>query len=162
MNIMKLVKLVYLLDRLALERVGVPVAGGMCFSMRNGPVNSALLDLINAGSLWGEKNDDWERYISDRSGHEVKLRKKPKIQNLSPFEVRLVEEIYKAHGHRDQWSLVKWCYKHCKEWTPLEEGRVIIPLDDIGEAVGKTAKQRRRLKDRVSADAQLNRLFATA
>lgn len=162
MNIMKLVKLVYLLDRLALERVGVPVAGGMCFSMRNGPVNSALLDLINAGSLWGEKNDDWERYISDRSGHEVKLRKKPKIQNLSPFEVRLVEEIYKAHGHRDQWSLVKWCHKHCKEWTPLEEGRVIIPLDDIGEAVGKTAKQRRRLKDRVSADAQLNRLFATA
>ncbi len=66
MNILKLVKLVYLLDRLAVERVGVPVAGGTCFSMRNGPVNSALLDLINAGSLGDEKDDEWERYITDR------------------------------------------------------------------------------------------------
>jgi len=162
MNILKLVKLVYLLDRLALERVGVPVAGGTCFSMQNGPVNSALLDLINAGSLWGEKDDEWERHISDRSGHEVKLRRKSKVQHLSPFEVRLVDEIYKTHGHRDQWALVKWCHKHCKEWTPLEEGRALIRLEDIGRAVGKTEKQRQRLKERASADAQLDRIFATA
>jgi len=24
------------------------------------------------------------------------------VQHLSPFEVRLVDEIYKMHGHRDQ------------------------------------------------------------
>jgi hypothetical protein len=162
MNILKLVKLVYLLDRLALERVGVPVAGGTCFSMQNGPVNSALLDLINAGSLWGEKDDKWERYISDRSGHEVKLRRKPKVQHLSPFELELVDEIYKIHGHRDQWALVKWCHKHCKEWTPLDEGRALIRLEDIGRAVGKTEKQRQRLKERADADAQLDRIFAAA
>jgi Protein of unknown function (DUF4065) len=162
MNVLKLVKLVYLLDRLAIERVGVPVAGGTCFSMRNGPVNSALLDLINAGCLWGEKDDEWERHISDRRGHEVKLRRKPRVRHLSPFEVRLVDEIYKAHGHRDQWALVKWCHKHCKEWMPLDEGRTLIRLEEIGRAVGKTEKQRLRLKERAQADAQLERLFATA
>ena len=54
MNIMKLVKLMYLLDRLSLDRRGVPVAGGDCLSMRNGPVTSELLDLINAGRLFGD------------------------------------------------------------------------------------------------------------
>ncbi|MCX6925812.1 MAG: Panacea domain-containing protein, partial [Verrucomicrobia bacterium] len=54
MNIMKLVKLMYLLDRLSLDRRGVPVAGGDYLSMRNGPVTSELLDLINAGRLFGE------------------------------------------------------------------------------------------------------------
>ena len=45
MNIMKLVKLMYLLDRLSLDRRGVPVAGGDYLSMRNGPVTSELLGL---------------------------------------------------------------------------------------------------------------------
>jgi hypothetical protein len=162
MNVLKLVKLIYLLDRLAIERIGVPVAGGTCFSMRNGPVNSALLDLINAGCLWDEKDDEWARHISDRSGHEVKLRRKPKVRHLSPFEIRLVDEIYETHGHRDQWALAKWCHKHCKEWTPLDEGRVLIRLEEIGLAVGKTETQRRRLKERADADAQLDRLFANA
>ena len=162
MNILKLVKLVYLLDRLAIERAGVPVVGGTCFSMRNGPVNSALLDLINAGSLWGEKGDEWERHIGDRRGHEVMLRRKAKARHLSPFEVRLVDEIYKTHGHRDQWALARWCHKHCQEWTPLDEGRAVIRLEDIGRAVGQTEKQRQRLQDRAHADTELDRVFATA
>ena len=54
MNIMKLIKLVYLLDRLSLERRGLPVLGGDYFSMKNGPVISEMLDLINAGGLDGE------------------------------------------------------------------------------------------------------------
>ena len=73
MNIMKLVKLVYLLDRLSIQRRGLPVVGGAYFSMRNGPVTSEMLDLVNAGSLWGVAQCDWERFISDRQNHEVSL-----------------------------------------------------------------------------------------
>ncbi len=160
MNILKLVKLVYLLDRLAIERIGVPVVGGTCFSMRNGPVNSALLDLINAGTLWGEKDDEWENHISDRSGHEVTIRKARKAEHLSPFEERLVDEIYQTHGHRDQWALVEWCHEHCKEWTPLDEGRALIRLEEIGHAVGNTEKQQQQLLERAQADAELDRVFA--
>jgi uncharacterized phage-associated protein len=52
-QIMKLAKLVYLLDRLSLQRRGLAVGGGDCLSMKNGPVTSELLDLINAGTLDG-------------------------------------------------------------------------------------------------------------
>ena len=72
-NILKLVKLVYLLDRLSIQRRGVPVVGGAYVSMRNGPVTSELLDLINAGSLWGSPTGDWEKLISDRQNQEVSL-----------------------------------------------------------------------------------------
>ena len=53
-NVMKLIKLIYILDRLSIQRRGVPVVGGVYFSMRNGPVTSELLDLVNAGELAGE------------------------------------------------------------------------------------------------------------
>ena len=73
MNIMKLVKLMYLLDRLSLDRRGVPVAGGDYLSMRNGPVTSELLDLINAGRLFGEPDQRWEQCVTDRRDHDIKL-----------------------------------------------------------------------------------------
>ena len=51
---MKLVKLVYLLDRLSIEKRNIPVVGGDYLSMRNGPATSEVLDLINAGKLADE------------------------------------------------------------------------------------------------------------
>ncbi|MSU62857.1 MAG: DUF4065 domain-containing protein, partial [Pedosphaera sp.] len=45
-NTMKLVKLIYLLDRLSLDRRGIPVVGGDYLSMRNGPVVSEVLAAI--------------------------------------------------------------------------------------------------------------------
>src|SRR5947209_9878887 len=73
MNIMKLVKLMYLLERLSLDQRGLPVTGGDYLSMRNGPVTSEILDLINAGRLMGETDQRWEQCVSDRKDHDVKL-----------------------------------------------------------------------------------------
>jgi hypothetical protein len=49
-NVMKLMNLCYLLDRLLLDRRGIPVVGGDYLSMRNGPVTSELLDDIFAAA----------------------------------------------------------------------------------------------------------------
>ena len=70
MNTMKLVKLMYLLDRLSLDRRGVRVAGGDYLSTRNGPVTSELLDLINAGRLFGEPDQRREQSVSNRRDHD--------------------------------------------------------------------------------------------
>src|SRR5690242_9243348 len=91
-NILKLVKLVYLLDRESIARRGVPVVGGVYLSMRNGPVTSEILDLINSGSLWNCETN-WERFISDRQGHNVELSKDPGTEHLSEFELALIDEL---------------------------------------------------------------------
>jgi len=72
LNVMKLVKLLYLLDRLSIARRGIPVVGGVYYSMRNGPVTSEVLDLVNAGCLWGEAECHWK--TSSPTGRITKWR----------------------------------------------------------------------------------------
>ena len=113
MNIMKLAKLMYLLDRLSLDRRGVPVAGGDYLSMRNGPVTSELLDLINAGRLFGEPDQRWEQCVTDWGDHDITLEQVPARDHLSDVEAALLDEIWREHGTKDLWQLVDWCHAHC-------------------------------------------------
>lgn len=139
-NIMKLVKLVYLLDRLSLQRRGVPVLGGDYLSMKNGPVTSEFLDLINSGNLAGSESD-WEDFISDRTDHKVALKMPPTEDRLSESELLLLNEISTQHGAHDTFALVEWCHRHCPEWRPVTQGRREILVEDILEAIGKPPAQ---------------------
>ena len=141
-NVMKLVKLICLLDRESIGKRGVPVIGGIYLSMKNGPVTSEVLDLINSGSLW-HCETTWETFISDRANHLVQLENDPGTDHLSEFELQLVQDIYKQFGFRDQWSLRDWCHQHCGEWTPLAEGRERISLARLAEEVGRDPKKSR-------------------
>src|SRR5271156_3433767 len=134
-NILKLVKLVYLLDRESIARRGMPVVGGVYLSMRNGPVTSELLDLINAGRIWNCETN-WELFISDRQNHEVELVRDPGSDHLSTFEMQLIEELWHLHEHEDQWALVDWCHANCGEWLPLDKGREQISLAQLADEVG--------------------------
>jgi uncharacterized phage-associated protein len=139
-NILKLVKLVYLLDRESIARRGVPVVGGVYLSMRNGPVTSEILDLVNAGRLWN-CDTNWEYYISDRQNHEIELVRDPGSEHLSVFEMQLIEELWHLHEHEDQWALADWCHANCGEWLPLDKGREHISLAHLAEEVGCEAEE---------------------
>lgn len=161
-NIMKLVKLIYLLDRMSLDRRGIPVVGGDYLSMRNGPVTSEVLDLINAGRLEGELDPRWERSISDRVNHEIKLEQKPERQHLSDAELELIEVLWQEHGRRDQWQLVEWCHTHCGEWTPLARGCAPIAVERIAQALGKPPEIVQKLAREAAELNRLDEIFAAA
>jgi uncharacterized phage-associated protein len=152
-NIMKLVKLIYLLDRLSLSRRGIPVVGGAYFSMPNGPITSELLDLVNSGGLWGVKECHWDEFISDRENHEIKLIKEPSRDHVSDSEMDLIDAIYQEHGDKDQWQLRDWCHERCEEWTPLEQGRDRISIEKLARALGKSDQQIERWNEEA---AELN------
>jgi len=162
LNIMKLVKLMYLLDRLSLDRRGMPVVGGDYLSMRNGPVISEALDLINAGRLADELDTRWGECISDRVNHEVHLEKEPERLHVSDAELDLVDEIWASHGGKDQWELRDWCHLHCDEWTPLNRGSAPIAVERIGQVLGKTLKQIEKLKSEAAELNLLDEIFSAA
>lgn len=162
MNVMKLVKLVYLLDRLSLDRRSIPVVGGDYLSMRNGPVTSELLDLINAGRLVGENDTRWECCVSDRQNHDVQLEQMPEREHLADAEVALLEEVWTEHGAKDQWELVEWCHGHCAEWTPVTRGCAPIAVERIGMALAKSPEQIRRLTQESVELNRLDEIFAPA
>jgi len=161
-NIMKLLNLCYLLDRMSLDQRGIPVVGGDYLSMRNGPVTSELLDLINAGRLEGEPNACWEHSISDRVNHEIKLEQKPERQQVSESELELIEAVWQEHGQRDQWQLVEWCHAHCGEWTPQARGCAPIAVERIAQALGKAPEIVRKLTREAAELNQLDEIFAAA
>ena len=162
LNIMKLVKLVYLLDRLSLDRRGIPVVGGDYLSMRNGPVTSEVLDLVNSGRLADEADARWDECISDRVNHEVHLEKEPERLHVSDAELALVDEIWAAHGGKDQWQLRDWCHLHCGEWAPLNRGCAPIAVERIGQVLGKTPEQVAKLAREAAELNQLDEIFSAA
>src|SRR5688500_6404126 len=70
--VIKLVKLMYLAERLSLFRYGEPITGDKLVSMPNGPVLSRTYDHIN-GALPSVEGG-WETWITDRAGHVLGLR----------------------------------------------------------------------------------------
>src|SRR5690348_2087883 len=69
-NVLKLVKLIYLADRLALETFEYPILEDKFVSMDHGPVNSITLNYVNGMS---DDRDEWAEFISDRTGHLIAL-----------------------------------------------------------------------------------------
>jgi uncharacterized phage-associated protein len=162
LNVMKLVKLVYLLDRLSVARRGIPVVGGVYYSMRNGPVTSELLDIINAGKLADDADQSWEQAISDRNGHEVTLLQAVRTDCISESEIQLIREIYTEHGAKDQWAIRDFCHQNCGEWTPMQAGRERIQIEDIAANLGKTEAEIRRISDEARESNLLTSAFSAS
>jgi hypothetical protein len=131
-------------------------------SMRKGPVTSELLDLINAGRLFGEADQRWEQCVSDRRDHDVKLEQIPVREHLSDAEATLLDEIWREHGGKDQRQLVDWCHAHCKEWTAVTNECAPIAVEQIGMALGKSPQQIQRLRQGPAELNQLDEIFARA
>ncbi|MBI2926214.1 MAG: SocA family protein [Verrucomicrobia bacterium] len=137
MSAMKLVRLFYLLDRRSLLRRGLPVVGGDYFSMKNGPVTSEVLDLIQAGTLDGFEID-WAKHITDRANYEVSLKTDPGLDCLSESELTMIGETYAQHGGQSPQELAEWFHRNCSEWRPTTRGRHEIRAEDILEAGGRS------------------------
>lgn len=131
MNYMKLIKLLYLADREALLRWSRPITGDTYFAMKNGPVLSNVLNIINYGE---DPEDDsyWYKYITKPSDYMVELTESvPEQDKLSKREIALIDEIFDKFNEFDQWDLVKICHDILPEWKDPGNSREAIQIDDI-------------------------------
>ncbi len=134
LNVLKLVKLVYLADRLALVTGGRPITFDQFFSLPKGPVVSSTLNLINDEPDPNEPRY-WHRFISERMQYEIALRADPGAADLSRFEEQIIEQIYGQYGQLDQWALVKLTHK-LPEWSDPGLSSIPIHIHEILEAEG--------------------------
>jgi uncharacterized phage-associated protein len=92
MDVMSLIKILYLSDRKSLVRRGRPITGDRMVSMPHGPVLSRIYDQIKLGSE-GEQGQDWSEYLSERQGNTVALKQPdPPVDELSEFERDILRE----------------------------------------------------------------------
>lgn len=125
-NLMALLKLLYLADRTALVETGYTITGDHMVSMPHGPVLSCIYD----SAKWGKTEDDpWYEYISERTNHEVSLTgTAPELDELSEYEIEVLKKVYDGYGHLNQWELRDLTHR-LPEWQ--DPNGSSLPIDPI-------------------------------
>ncbi|UXS39880.1 SocA family protein [Agrobacterium tumefaciens] len=140
LNVLKAVKLVYLVDRESVKRYGFPVLDETRVSMPHGPVNSATYSHINGEYELEECG--WAEFLEDRAGHNIALANKEinvdNLDELSEADLGCVDAVWAEFGKMDQWQLRDWTHdpRNVPEWEDPNGGSTIIPLQRILNAVG--------------------------
>lgn len=135
---MKLIKLLYIIDRKALAIWGETVTSDTFFSLKHGPIVSQIYDYISSQTD-PDDPDYWNEHIQNRKIHSysVKLTKDPGYDELSEREIILAKEVDRKFKDYDQWELRDYCHDNFQEWKDPGNLRLPIQVEDILKALGK-------------------------
>ena len=100
----KLMKLVYLADKLHFLSCGYPITGDRQWALPHGPVPSETLDLLNA-NIWPDPEAAYKfLHVNDAT---VTLKQDPGTSLLSSEELATLDEILVRYGDACPWALVE-------------------------------------------------------
>ena len=156
MYYLKLVKLLYLIDREALLRWGRPVTFDNLVSMDQGTVTSTTLNLIR------EKVDPadfayWYEHIHTLSHQrKVKLIENSNYDELSEAEKDLIVEIDNKFKKYSRWQLRDYTHK-LPEWQDPKGTSVPISLFDIFGGEGRNNKEAEEIINDLQSLSYLDR-----
>lgn len=161
MSILKLTKLLYLADRAALDRYGVPMTGDKYVSMPHGPVLSTTYDLLT-GTIESHSKG-WEYWVSDREDHEVLLNhpiEPGALDELSPADIEVLTQVWDKFGGMKRWALRDYTHAHCPEWRDPQGSSIPIHVSDILRALGKSEEEAHALEEELSENEYADRVFS--
>lgn len=126
MSHMKLMKLLYLADRESMARYDVPMSDDAPCNMKNGPILSATLNLMNGTT----HHEAWSSWVSPIQNNEVRAQKQirdwDELDELSRADLAVLETVFLAHGHKERWEVVKYTHD-LPEWE--HPGRSSVAID---------------------------------
>lgn len=121
----KLMKLLYLADRLSMERYDVPMSDDSQCNMKNGPILSMTLNLMKGI----RQSDAWSALISPIKHNEVALQRDfawDELDELSKADLAILDEVFAKFGHMTRWELVDYVHT-LPEWE--NPGNSSKPVD---------------------------------
>jgi uncharacterized phage-associated protein len=137
-DVLKVIKLVYLADRESIKRFGFPILDEPRFSMPHGPVNS-----VTYSHIQGEYDLEacgWSQYLSDRENHQVSVQKDApaNYDELSDADAECLDEVWEKFGHMNKWQLRDWTHSpsNIPEWENPNGSSSPIPIERIMLALG--------------------------
>lgn len=136
-NVLKLVKLIYIADRKNMEKYDFPISGDALVSMDHGPVNSITLNYINGTN---EDREAWEHFVSDRAGHDVGLARAVSdedLDELSRAELATLREVWAEFGGMGKYEIRDWTHANCPEWENPNGSSAPIPYERVFKFLGK-------------------------
>ena len=142
MNLLKLIKELYLADRLSIDEREESISGDIFYSMRNGPVLSTALDMLTSDlEIYSEylaaedAENDTEKYYKD-----IILLKSPGQDYLSKNDKKYLEHIFNKYKTFTAFDVVEDTHI-LPEWHPIKSGRRQILPAEILRALGRTEQE---------------------
>lgn len=134
-NVLKLVKLVYLCDRMSMKQYASPITYDRYASMDHGPVPSNTLNLINGRLI----DPAWNKWMENREGYTVSVRRQgfvsKDLDELSVADLEIMDKVWDEFGDIAERDLSRYTHEHCTEWedpggssTPIEEWEIFLAL----------------------------------
>lgn len=135
MNYMRLLKLLYLADRLSLQERGRSITNDRAVAMQRGPLPSGVFDIIKEEHTFAPR---WSSFI-ERDGFDVALIEDPGNADLSKVEIATLLGVTQVNRGLDEWDLVLATHQ-LPEWRKNDPGDSSkdIPIEDILEAIGRS------------------------
>jgi uncharacterized phage-associated protein len=171
---LRLVKWVYLAERLSYQRYGEPLTGDRLFSMMHGPVPSSTLYLIEAPNQVNERKGHWESVVQmtvDKGNRHQYLnladrccyRTTDDLLTLSDSEIEILEETWDSYGSISAKALERLLHNPRNfpewEWRPGDPSKA-IHLERLLEVLGYDHAQTSYLIENVKASEAIDRVFA--
>jgi uncharacterized phage-associated protein len=158
LNYMALIKLLYMADREALRRWGMPITTDRYVSMQFGPVTSTIYDRIKASANPAASLTLWSAHIKT-NGFDAHLEADPGLSEMSRAENSLISEVFRDHGMKDRFQLADECHKEFPEWASPGTGSAPIEIEEIAVALGLPEDEARAIDVRIEAQ-RASRLLA--
>lgn len=162
--VLKLMKLLYLAERLSLKTYGDTITGDNFVSMPHGPVLSMTLDRMNGDPDAGE----WSSWIADRADHEVALRDPSRVRSvdddllaLSDSDVECLDAVWTEFGHWDKYKLRDYTHSAAvPEWEDPQGTSRPIPPGRIFKALGFSPDEVKALTSRLREQQYIQASFS--
>ena len=160
MKYLGLLKMLYIADRIALQRIEQPITGDSYVSMNYGPVLSSVYDLIK-GQPVGNALPHWLEFISLRNSHYVSLLNDPGDENLCEEEEEILKEVYQIFGHLDPFDVAQWTHA-LPEWSYPHGSCIPIAVEEILRNVGKNDEEIEQIQQEAIREAYLDQILHAA
>lgn len=137
-NVLKATKLVYLADRLSMERREFPITADNLVSMPFGPVNSFTYNYMQGTAP--VRTEQWAEFIGPRVGHDIPLARPiedSELDELSEADREILSETWEAFKDIDRFDLADWTHRYCPEWRNPHGSSVPIEYATVFKKLGK-------------------------
>ncbi|MEZ0020056.1 Panacea domain-containing protein [Sinorhizobium fredii] len=138
-NILMATKLLYLADRLSMERRDCPITNDTYVSMPFGPVNSYTYSYMRGEAP--TRQEDWLEFISPRIGNDLRLAQELAIDDLDELsrgDLKILDETWERFKDIDRFDLAEWTHDYCPEWKNPNGSSIPIELASIFNALHKS------------------------
>ncbi len=151
-NILKLIKLIYMADRKFMELYDTPILNDQLVSMPHGPVNSITYDFASGS----EEAPEWNEFLVGRARYMVGLARdlaESDLDELSRAELRVLETTWAELGHMDRFEIRDYTHNNCPEWENPNGSSTSIPYSRVFNFLGK--QHSGDLEDRILSERQV-------